>query len=119
MIRSLKFAGIPVKDQDAALDFYVGTGDPDFSTLIPNRMFRNDRGRRFQEVTTSGGFGHVQVIPLPPDHALVSAAFSCSVTDTSGGVFRNQGTTTWLWLNVNGQWRIVYGQIAHEEFVDG
>ncbi len=25
MIRSLKFAGIPVKDQDAALEFYVGT----------------------------------------------------------------------------------------------
>jgi hypothetical protein len=23
-------------------------------------MFRNDRGRRFQDVTTSGGFGHLQ-----------------------------------------------------------
>jgi hypothetical protein len=30
------------------------------SALVPNRMFRNDGGRRFQDVTTSGGFGHLQ-----------------------------------------------------------
>ncbi len=47
-------------DNDGWLDFYVGTGNPDFSTLIPNRMFRNDGGKRFQEVTTSGGFGNLQ-----------------------------------------------------------
>src|SRR5436190_5472466 len=47
-------------DNDGWLDFYVGTGDPDLSVLIPNRMFRNDGGRKFQDVTTSGGFGHLQ-----------------------------------------------------------
>ena len=47
-------------DNDGWLDFYVGTGDPDFATLIPNRMFRNDGGKRFQEVTSSGGFGMLQ-----------------------------------------------------------
>lgn len=47
-------------DNDGWLDFYVGTGDPEFSTLIPNRMFRNDQGRRFLDVTTSGGFGQLQ-----------------------------------------------------------
>ncbi|HEV8702309.1 MAG TPA: CRTAC1 family protein [Candidatus Polarisedimenticolia bacterium] len=47
-------------DNDGWLDFYVGTGDPDFATLIPSRMFRNDGGKRFQEVTTSGGFGMLQ-----------------------------------------------------------
>lgn len=47
-------------DNDGWLDFYLGTGDPDLLTLIPNRMFRNDQGRRFQDVTTSGGFGHLQ-----------------------------------------------------------
>ena len=47
-------------DNDGWLDFYVGTGNPDLSVLIPNRMFRNDRGRRFQDVTTSGGFGQLQ-----------------------------------------------------------
>jgi len=47
-------------DNDGFLDAYFGTGDPDFKTLIPNRMFRNDGGRRFQDVTTAGGFGNVQ-----------------------------------------------------------
>jgi hypothetical protein len=47
-------------DNDGFLDFYLGTGNPDLSTLIPNRMFRNDAGQRFQDVTTSGGFGHLQ-----------------------------------------------------------
>jgi hypothetical protein len=47
-------------DNDGWLDFYVGTGDPNFGTLIPNRMFRNAGGKLFQEVTASGGFGHLQ-----------------------------------------------------------
>ncbi|MCA9167669.1 MAG: CRTAC1 family protein [Planctomycetales bacterium] len=47
-------------DNDGFLDCYIGTGDPHFGTLVPNRMFRNDAGRQFQDVTTSGGFGHVQ-----------------------------------------------------------
>ena len=47
-------------DNDGFLDFYAGTGDPDLATLIPNRMFRNAGGKYFQEVTTSGDFGHLQ-----------------------------------------------------------
>jgi hypothetical protein len=47
-------------DNDGWLDFYMGTGNPDFSTLVPNRMFRNDGGRRFLDVTTAGNFGHLQ-----------------------------------------------------------
>ncbi len=47
-------------DNDGWLDCYFGTGNPDLSVLIPNRMFRNDGGRRFQDVTTSGGFGQLQ-----------------------------------------------------------
>jgi hypothetical protein len=47
-------------DNDGYPDIYLATGNPDFRTLVPNRMFRNDEGRRFQDVTTSGGFGHLQ-----------------------------------------------------------
>ena len=42
------------------LDFYLGTGDPRLTSLVPNRMFRNAEGKRFQDVSTSGGFGHLQ-----------------------------------------------------------
>ncbi|MEZ5065396.1 MAG: FG-GAP-like repeat-containing protein [bacterium] len=47
-------------DHDGFLDIYLGTGEPDFRTLVPNVMLRNDGGRRFQDVTESGGFGHLQ-----------------------------------------------------------
>jgi len=47
-------------DNDGYLDMYLGTGEPSLTTLVPDRMFRNDRGRTFQDVTTSGGFGHLQ-----------------------------------------------------------
>lgn len=47
-------------DNDGLLDFYLGTGDPDLGTVIPNRMFRNADGKFFQDVTTAGGFGHLQ-----------------------------------------------------------
>ena len=47
-------------DNDGWLDFYLGTGNPDLGTLVPNRMFRNAEGRVFQDVTTAGNFGHLQ-----------------------------------------------------------
>jgi hypothetical protein len=47
-------------ENDGWLDVYLGTGEPSYQALLPNRMFRNDRGLRFQDVTTSGGFGHLQ-----------------------------------------------------------
>ncbi len=47
-------------DNDGFLDFYLGNGTPDFGDIYPNRMFRNHAGKRFQDVTTSGGFGHLQ-----------------------------------------------------------
>lgn len=47
-------------DNDGFLDFYVGTGDPSMEVIMPNKMYRNDGGRTFLDVTTSGGFGHLQ-----------------------------------------------------------
>ena len=47
-------------DNDGFPDCYLGTGEPDLRTLIPNQMFRNHQGKVFQNVTTSGGFGHLQ-----------------------------------------------------------
>lgn len=45
---------------DGFLDFYLGTGEPNLSTLIPNPMFLNVGGRRFSEITASSGTGHLQ-----------------------------------------------------------
>jgi hypothetical protein len=57
-------------DNDGWLDFYLGTGTPNNAMVIPNRMFRNNGGKTFQDVTTSGGFGHLQ-----KGHAVAFADF--------------------------------------------
>ena len=44
---------------DGFLDFYLGTGSPDLRSLIPNRMFLNQSGESFAEITMDG-FGHIQ-----------------------------------------------------------
>ncbi len=47
-------------DNDGWLDAYFGTGKPALGALIPNRLFRNDGGKLFQDVTTSADVGNLQ-----------------------------------------------------------
>ena len=47
-------------DNDGFLDMYLATGYPQYEGLIPNVMYRNRRGQGFADVTTAGGFGHLQ-----------------------------------------------------------
>ncbi len=47
-------------DNDGYLDFYLGTGAPSFSTLVPNRLYKNVGGRRFADISSSSGTGHLQ-----------------------------------------------------------
>lgn len=85
-------------DNDGWLDFYCGTGDPDFRTLIPNRMFRNAGGRFFQDVTTATGTGHIQ-----KGHAIAFADFNddgCQdVYSALGGAYAGDFARNALFLN--------------------
>jgi ASPIC and UnbV/FG-GAP-like repeat len=47
-------------DNDGWLDMYLGTGEPNLATLVPNRMFKNVGGERFAEITGTSGTGHLQ-----------------------------------------------------------
>jgi FG-GAP-like repeat/ASPIC and UnbV len=47
-------------DNDGWLDMYLGTGNPDFTSLIPNKMFKNIGGQRFADVTSSARVGNLQ-----------------------------------------------------------
>ncbi|MGY8690389.1 MAG: CRTAC1 family protein, partial [Verrucomicrobiales bacterium] len=47
-------------NNDGYLDFYLGTGEPSISVILPNMMFLNNHGRGFIDVTMAGGFGHLQ-----------------------------------------------------------
>lgn len=47
-------------DNDGYLDMYLGTGNPDYSSLVPNRLFRNMGDGKFADVTVSGRVGNLQ-----------------------------------------------------------
>ncbi|MFO0908683.1 MAG: CRTAC1 family protein [Isosphaeraceae bacterium] len=47
-------------DNDGFLDFYLGTGVMSFEYLVPNRLFHNVEGKRFEDVTIATGTGHLQ-----------------------------------------------------------
>lgn len=60
--QSLWAMGINVGDvnNDGFPDVYVGTGTPDLRSIMPNRMFLNERGSAFRDVTFDVGVGHLQ-----------------------------------------------------------
>ncbi|NCG28632.1 MAG: CRTAC1 family protein [Verrucomicrobiales bacterium] len=47
-------------NNDGYLDFYLGTGDPGFGSLMPNLMYLNVGGRKFVDVTMASRLGHLQ-----------------------------------------------------------
>lgn len=47
-------------DNDGWLDIFLSTGLPDFESLMPNSVYRNEEGKHFREVTFEWGFGHIQ-----------------------------------------------------------
>lgn len=47
-------------DNDGYLDMYLGTGNPPYQSLVPNKMFKNIAGQKFADVTTSSRTGHLQ-----------------------------------------------------------
>jgi hypothetical protein len=90
-------------DGDGWLDCYLGTGDPSYSSLMPNVALRNVGGKQLQDVTIATGLGHLQkghgVAFCDFDHdgdqdvfevlggAFPGDAFRC-------GLFANPGTAT-------------------------
>ncbi len=79
-------------DSDGWLDFYLGTGYPEYEALMPNVMYRNRGGRGFADVTFAGGFGHLQ-----KGHGIAFADFDedggTDVFAQMGGAFRGDGAS--------------------------
>lgn len=47
-------------DNDGFLDFYLGTGDPSYVSVVPNVLFKNKEGKYFTDITASSGTGSLQ-----------------------------------------------------------
>ena len=70
-------------NNDGYLDFYLGTGEPKISVILPNTMYLNRHGTQFADVTMAGGFGHLQ-----KGHAVVFADYD---EDGDQDVFEQMG----------------------------
>lgn len=47
-------------NSDGFLDFYLATGNPMFQAIVPNKMYLNMEGKRFEDISYSGGFANIQ-----------------------------------------------------------
>jgi hypothetical protein len=47
-------------DNDGYLDIYLGTGNPDLESIVPNKLYKNIGGERFVDVTAPARVGHLQ-----------------------------------------------------------
>lgn len=85
-------------DNDGWLDIYLATGAPEYDMLMPNIMLRNDAGKRYQDVTKSGGFGHLQ-----KGHGVAFADFDNDgdqdVFNQLGGFYPGDGFRNALYQN--------------------
>lgn len=70
-------------NNDGFLDFYLGTGNPMFTSLVPDKLYKNQAGHRFIDITSPARVGSLQ-----KGHAI---GFADLDNDGSQDIFINQG----------------------------
>ena len=100
-------------NNDGFLDMYLGTGNPNYKSLVPNKMFLNQQGKTFADVTTSARVGNLQKghgvsfadldndgdqdIYIEMGGAYVGDGYPSSLYLNPG-----QSTNNWICLNLHG-----------------
>jgi len=85
-------------DNDGWPDMYFGTGNPDFKSLVPNKLFKNLGGAKFADVTTSSRTGNLQ-----KGHGVAFADLrntgNQDIFIEMGGAFKGDSYTSSLYVN--------------------
>jgi hypothetical protein len=87
-------------DTDGFLDFYLATGNPQYQSIVPNKMYLNMAGKYFEDVSYSGGFANIQ-----KGHGVSFADFDRDGDEdiyvVMGGAFDGDGFYNCLFENPN------------------
>lgn len=100
-------------DNDGFLDMYLGSGNPLYQSLVPNKMFVNLGAKKFADVTTSARVGHLQKghgvsfadIDNDGDQDIyieMGGAFPGDSYQNSFFLNPGQNTNNWICLNLQG-----------------
>src|SRR4030095_7653552 len=85
-------------DKDGFLHFYLGTGTPRYEAIMPNVMYHNVGGKRFADVSSAGGFAHLQ-----KGHGVAFADFDddgdADVFEQMGGALPGDGAPDCFYVN--------------------
>lgn len=100
-------------DNDGWLDLYLGTGNPNYRSLVPNKMFKNLGGKKFADVTVKARVGNLQ-----KGHGIAFADLDNDgdqdIYAEMGGAFRgdayhsafylnpDQSENNWIYLKLEG-----------------
>lgn len=85
-------------DNNGYLDFYLGTGTPNYSALVPNKLFINNSAKGFTDASYSSRLSHVQ-----KGHAIAIGDIDNDgdqdIFHVIGGAFEGDVYTDALFLN--------------------
>ncbi|RPD43554.1 CRTAC1 family protein [Paracnuella aquatica] len=97
-------------DNDGYLDIYLGTGNPNYESLVPNKMFKNLGGKHFADITAAARVGNLQkghgvsFADLDNDgdediHIEVGGAYQGDAYQNS--LYLNPGQNNNHWINIS------------------
>lgn len=85
-------------NNDGFLDFYLGTGAPEYRAIVPNRLYVNKEGKSFKDESFALGVGHIQ-----KGHGISFADFDNDgdqdIYAVMGGAFKGDGFPNALFEN--------------------
>lgn len=96
-------------NNDGYLDVYLGTGEPNYMGIYPNRMFYNVAGKHFVDVTSEKGVGHIQKghgvaigdIDNDGDQDILAQMGGMLYGDAfQNALFQNPGEANHNWINL-------------------
>jgi hypothetical protein len=100
-------------NNDGFLDMYLGTGNPKYQSIIPNKLFMNLRGKKFADATNSSRTGNLQkghgvsIADIDNDgdqdiHIEMGGAYRGDAYPSSLFMNPGQNTNNWIYLKLEG-----------------